>query len=566
MRKLIFSLLAVLAACSDNSGTVPATTPLWTNDPLVATASGPVQGLASSEDSWSWKAIPFAAPPVDELRFRAPIDAPPWSEPLQSAELGPQCVQYDFSSGELSGQEDCLTLNVWRPQTEEEKLPVYVWIHGGGNTAGSASGSETDGNNLAVASNAVFVSVQYRLGPFGWWRDPALRNGDPDTDSGNWGTLDLIKSLQWISDNIEQFGGDPERVIITGESAGGINVLSLLLSPLATGLYSQAMSQSALAAEISLASGDNFTASIKPRILVAEGLAADEAEASDLLAGMHPDDLYDILRAAAPASLMDAIPKIGIGLLSMPTTYPDGHVIVSEGRQAFASGDYPGKVPLIIGTNSGDVRLFMFFLEGQTSANPDFYNAAADIGGQLWKASSADEIARDMAQHSDQPPIYVYSFEWGHHEADGSGVTAAPWNYTIGAAHALDIPFFLDNLEQPSGVSLLAFTEANLPGRALLGDTMVRYLQQFMANDDPNGDDLPAWNPWSADTAQTGYLILDAGLDQLETRMQPGSVTRESALANLEQITDPDLRNEVEAFLNEFVITCAIIAEIVEDC
>lgn len=565
MKIPLIAVLALLVACSNNSDNRPPP-PLWTNDPLVETASGPVQGLASTEDSWSWKAIPFAAPPVGELRFRAPQDPAPWTEPLASEEVGSQYTQYSFSSGELSGQEDCLTLNVWRPQTEAEQLPVYVWIHGGGNTSGSAAGSETDGANLAATSNVIYVSLHYRLGPLGWWRDPALRNGDPATDSGNFGTLDLIKGLQWIQDNIEQFGGDPDRVIITGESAGGINVISMLLSPLASGLYSQAMSQSGLSPEINLLDGERFSEQIKPRILVAEGLAADESAARDMLSGMHPDALYDILANAAPASIMDAVPKIGIGLLSMPFVYPDGHVIVENGRQAFAEGNYPGKVPLIIGTNSGDVRLFLYFLEGQTSADPEFYNAVADIGGQLWKAGGADEIARDMVQHSDQPPVYVYSFEWGRYQPDGSGITPAIWNYAIGAAHSLDIPFFLDTLDQPAGVSQLTFSEENRVSRELLGDTMVRYLQQFIANDDPNGDELPAWSPWSADTAQTGYLVLDASLDELQVRMQPGLVTRESALANLAAIADSALRNEVEDFINTFVITCSIIAEVVSDC
>ena len=562
MRILLTAALILLVACSDNSNNTP---PLWTNDPLVETASGPVQGLASTPESWSWKAIPFAAPPVGELRFRAPEDPSPWTEPLSSEEIGAQCTQYDFGSGELSGQEDCLTLNVWRPQTEAEKLPVYVWIHGGGNTSGSAAGSETDGANLAITSNVIYVSLQYRLGPLGWWRDPALRNGDADTDSGNFGTLDLIKGLQWIQDNIEQFGGDPERVIITGESAGGINVISMLLSPLASGLYSQAMSQSGLTPDITLLDGQRFSNEIKPRILVAEGLAADAAAAQAMLDGMHPDTLYDILANAEPASIMDAVPKIGIGLLAMPFVFPDGHVIVDNGRQAFAEGNYPGKVPLIIGTNSGDVRLFLFFLEGQTSADPEFYNAMADIGGQLWKAAGADELARDMAQHSDQPPVYVYSFEWGRYQADG-GITPAPWNYTIGAAHSLDIPFFLDTLDQPAGVSALAFSEENRNSRDLLGAAMVGYLQQFIANDDPNGDDLPIWSPWSSDTAQTGSLILNATLDELAIRMQSGLVTRESALANLELIADPVLRSEVKDFLHTFVITCSIIAEVPSEC
>ncbi len=144
------------------------------------------------------------------------------------------------------GSEDCLFLNVWRPRTAERGLPVYVWIHGGGNSIGSASMTdEYSGTRLAHRSNMVFVSLNYRLGPFGWFTHPALREGtSAEDDSGNFGTLDIVHALRWIRDNIEAFGGDPGLVAVTGESAGGLNVLSLMISPPAEGLFHRVIAQS----------------------------------------------------------------------------------------------------------------------------------------------------------------------------------------------------------------------------------------------------------------------------------------------------------------------------------
>jgi para-nitrobenzyl esterase len=199
-----------------------------------------VLGQDDADGTWVWKAIPFARPPLGQLRWRAPQDPVPWQGVRRETAFNAGCTQFsEVIPGMISGSEDCLYLNVWRPRDAEPGLPVYVWIHGGGNSTGSATHISTYlGNRIASRSRVVFVSVNYRLGPFGWFTLPALREGvSPEDASGNYGTLDLIQSLKWIRDNIEAFGGDPARVTITGESAGGIDVLSLLISPPARGLF-----------------------------------------------------------------------------------------------------------------------------------------------------------------------------------------------------------------------------------------------------------------------------------------------------------------------------------------
>jgi len=241
------AILITLGCGDDEEDAARTDVPIWTGDPVVQTLSGTVRGFEEKANTWVWKAIPFAKPPVGPLRWKAPQDPDPWAETREESEYCSPCTQYAFFYRNVIGSEDCLYLNVWRPQTAETNLPVYFWIHGGGNSAGSAwttsyfeLAEDYSGANLASISNFVFVSANYRLGPLGWFTHPALREGvlgREKNDSGNYGTLDLIKALTWIQGNIEAFGGDPNKVMIAGQSAGGFNVQSLLASPLAQGLF-----------------------------------------------------------------------------------------------------------------------------------------------------------------------------------------------------------------------------------------------------------------------------------------------------------------------------------------
>jgi para-nitrobenzyl esterase len=557
---LTLSLIILLSACSDSGGNSNSSSS-WDNSRQVNTLSGSVQAQATDNGAWAWLAIPYAAPPVDSLRWQAPQDPKPWNGYLANTSPSAVCTQFSQDGSALIGSEDCLYLNVWRPQSSDKNLPVYVWIHGGGNTAGSSSVEDTLGAKLAVRSDVVYVSMNYRLGPFGWLNDSALHNGDPDTDSGNFGTLDIIKSLQWIQDNIERFGGDPDNVIITGESAGGINVLTMLLSPRAEGLFAKAMSQSGLLPDISPADAARFADTIKPEILVAEGVAVDVGDASAQLAIMSDQQLKEILLQASAASIFNAVPQIGSGLLSMPIIIADGQVIPANGPRSLVEGNYANKVPLILGTNSGDVRLFQAILGGSLSANPELYNAAADIGGKLWKAAGADDLAAAMVKITGQPDIYVYSFEWGHYEEDGSGVTPAPYNYFMGSAHSLDIPFFLDTLDAPGQLTSLLFTENNRASRELLSDAMISYLQNFIRSGNPNGDHpYPDWQPWSNADGSGKYIILDADFNDLQISMAYEAVSKQAALDALAAIPDNTLRNDVSDFLLDFTISCALFS------
>jgi para-nitrobenzyl esterase len=207
-----------------------------------------VAGADANNGSWVWAGIPYAKPPVGELRWKAPQDPEPWNKIRQSTYNFTRCTQPVFDLqwnpvNKIQGSEDCLYLNVFRPKTNAKNLPVYFWIHGGGNSFDGAD--NYDASILAQKSNMVVVVIQFRTGPFGWFNHPALNpNGTAEDKSGNYGVLDMIKALKWVNKNIAAFGGNPKNVTIAGESTGGYRVMNLMISPLAKGLFHTAINQS----------------------------------------------------------------------------------------------------------------------------------------------------------------------------------------------------------------------------------------------------------------------------------------------------------------------------------
>lgn len=226
------------------AGAVLAMLPAVTAAQVVSTESGKVAG-GTSDGVSSWKGIPFAAPPVGPLRWRAPQPAARWDGVRQATAYGHDCMQVPFPSdaaplGTTPG-EDCLTLNVWRPAAATRPLPVIVWIYGGGFVNGGASPPTYSGANLAQQS-VMFVSFNYRLGRFGTFAHPQLTAQDPDGGRlGNYGYMDQIAALRWVQRNIAAFGGDPKNVTLVGESAGGMSVNTMVTSPLTTGLFARAI-------------------------------------------------------------------------------------------------------------------------------------------------------------------------------------------------------------------------------------------------------------------------------------------------------------------------------------
>lgn len=512
----------------------------WMGNSTVATKYGSLEGKADRNDTLAWLGIPYAAPPVGDLRWQPPNPPSPWQGVRDAKRFGSMAVQHLPLVGWVRGSEDSLYLNVWRPASLTKKLPVYVWIHGGGNTTGSANAS-SDYLGYALASKAdlVFVSVNYRLGLFGWFAHPALRTGDPEADSGNFGTLDLIAALQWVRDNISAFGGDPGNVTIGGESAGAFNVVTLLEAPKARGLFHKAVIESAYRTKATREEAGRFAESIARKLAVKQGKAKTEDEAAILLASMGKEETALWLREANPNELTSLVKSGDTDMFDFPFPYPvfDGTVLPTDG---FASLADPGRtvdVPLIIGTNKEESKLFQW-LSRQNSRDP-LYQAQADITSAGWKADGADSIADAFTSAGFQRQVYLYRFDWGAPDRNGKSVFGGSAGKKIGAAHGMEISFFLQTDTIFSNVMpFMIHTNKNEKGRKDLQSGMGTYLVNFIRTGNPNGQEavpaLPIWRPWRFADPSPSFMVFDADLEKALIRLEQGRVTRELVLKRLE--------------------------------
>lgn len=557
-------IVPMLAACGTGSDNTPpatasptatstaAPTPTSTVAPtptavpnlVVFTRGGAVKGFADEANTWVWKAIPSAKPPVGDLRWKAPQDPEPWQGIRAETQFSEKCIQPDPVSLQIVGSEDCLYLNVWRPQTAETGLPVYVRIYGGGNSTGSAGFEMYWGPNFANKANAVYVSMNYRLGPAGWFTYPALRTGNKLDDSGNYGTLDIIQALKWVQSNITSFGGDPDSVTIAGESSGAINILSLLSSPLAQGLFHKAIAESGGAVTSSVSAGEESAHGVLLKLLVNDKTAVDEAAAAKHLDTMSNAGIAAYLRSKPAAEFYAAYETFLGGLITFPNIFTDGTVIMAEGSNALETGTYPNKVPAILGSNKDETKLFLVFGTSIPDKDSELYQTVAKYSSDLWKASAADGLAREMISHSDQPKVYVYQFLWGSVGDTGTSVVPAPWGFRLGAFHGLEVSFFLGNkvgLEdqlKPAGVIMK--TEQNQPGRKALSDAAISYFAQFIRTGDPGtgmpGSNLPTWTPWSNNESESKCVLLDAGYNAININMSTKELTVAGLMAEIDKL------------------------------
>jgi para-nitrobenzyl esterase len=542
MRRLYPSLAAVVALGCAETTAPPPTVDASSQRTL---ASGQVVGFATANDAHAWLGIPYARPPVGELRWRAPQPPEPWSGRREALAVGDICVQLaneldapEASPGTTVGSEDCLYLNVYAPRFDPDevprgdaRLPVMFWIHGGGQTIGS--GGFYDGSALAAGQDVVVVTVNYRLGPFGYFRHEALRAGTPSEAerSGNFGTLDLIAALRWVRENAPAFGGDPGNVTIFGESAGGTNVMTMLLSPRARGLFHRAILESPGTGTTAPARAENLADAPVPgharssgevllALLQADGKAADRAAAQAALLDWDDAAVANYLRGIEPAVLMgtyfDDPDEAGLGMLDMPTVFRDGTVLPRrEPRAQFASGDY-NRVPVILGTNRDENKLFLggdpelvwwIFGVYPYVLDAERYDTVASYLSRAWKANAVDELA-PVLRGVQGDSVFAYRFDWDEEPS----MLGADLSRLIGAAHLLEVPFVFQQWNLGPRTSLL-FDEASAPGRAELSDAMMSYWTEFAYTGAPGrGRDgsLLSWGAWDDSRPDAPkYAVLD---------------------------------------------------------
>lgn len=493
----------------------------WNGVRFVQTGYGRLEGSGDSENTWSWRGIPYASPPVADLRWKAPRPPRSWVGIRKAKRFGRGCVQPVPVIGR-AGSEDCLYLNVWRPKSEERMLPVYVFVHGGGNSIGRSSMADYHGYAVAARSNMVYVSLNYRLSVFGWFLSPAPAEGESPLDaSGNFATLDIIAALRWIKENITAFGGDPSNVTLSGESAGAFNVLSLLVSRYAAGLFHRAVIESGIAVMQSRERAEDAALRMTLKLLVRRRKAKDLPSAEALLSTMSKAQTRDFLYSVSASDLVLSLDKspIGLGMADWPTIYADGLVLPSDGYRAFANGTYANKVPIIIGSNKDENKLFMSFMKAYKN-DRSVYDSVAAYRTAQWRYTGVDYVARSITSRHGHPPVYSYRFDWGSPNARGESPMPRNLGSRLGAFHSVEIPFFLGTGK--SSVSLLTgrfFTKANAPGRRHLTDAVMRYLAAFARTGNPNtasGEPLPEWKPW--DPAPGGFKALVMDVDGAEPK------------------------------------------------
>ncbi|HWR12487.1 MAG TPA: carboxylesterase family protein [Rectinemataceae bacterium] len=510
----------------------------WEGGTTVRTMYGALEGLSDKANTYAWLGIPYAAPPIGDLRWQKPLPPEPWRGIRRAKSFGAKPVQRSIMTGLATGSEDCLFLNVWRPATGEKKLPVYVWIHGGANTSGSSDGSRNyRGHALASSANLVFVSVNYRLDVLGWFAHPALHTGDPETDSGNFGTLDLIAALGWVRDNIAAFGGDPGNVTIAGESAGALNVFTLLMAPKAKGLFHKAVAESGYTRQSKL-NAKEFAEDLARRLAIFQERAATEKEANEFMASLGAQGTAKWLREAKPGELLKFSKSTTGSILSLPNPIFDGTLLPSQGFAGLSDPAWSSTVPLIVGTNKEETKLFLS-LQGQSHRNPD-YQKLADATTAAWKAEGADAVADALDSLGAERKVYVYRFDWGAPDKDGNSVMGKRLGAQLGAAHAIEVSFFLQTDSIYGNIFFLPFSPmANDKGRLDLQTKIGSYLANFVRTGNPNGEgfgatgELPYWKAWDAGEAQPSFLVLTADSLEAKIRTEEGRTLKSAVLLDI---------------------------------
>ncbi|MBP9077242.1 MAG: carboxylesterase family protein [Haliscomenobacter sp.] len=480
----------------------------------VSTQFGPVQG-AKNGNVVQFLGIPFATPPVGALRWKAPLPPASWTQPLSAEAFKPACPQKQFEQGDtvgtMIGNEDCLYLNVWTPQTGAGTRAVMVFIHGGGNQQGSANQIRSNtymyfGKNLAERGDVVVVTIQYRLGPLGFLVHPGLEKEQAQPRSGNYAVLDQILALTWVKNNIAAFGGDPNNVMIFGESAGGVNVGNLLVSPLAAGLFHKAAIQSAtpIMGEYAEAKerGVDYVDGYIPQ-------GGDSAKIA-YMRSLPPDSLIKNLTSPLAGGLvqMDWRPVL------------DGYVFMDYPETTFRSGKF-NKAPLIIGSNAEEMSLsvpptvvpLMVTSLIKTAVPADLQALAlqlyppganndeawASMVGLLTDAQFTVTTRRTAQCVSENQTLPVWRYLVSHAQA---GLLEK-----YGAYHGIELFYLFNTWEETPLAKGPLFRDED----KAMQSHMLKYWTNFAKTGNPNGQGLVSWPEYHAPA--DCYLTISANPD-----------------------------------------------------
>ena len=473
--------------------------------PQVNTTLGPLQGL-HDDGCAVFRGVPFAQPPVGELRWRPPEPLPAWDGVRDATQFGASAMQRALPGdvGDLIGipsqtiGEDCLYLNVWTPACDDAKRPVMVWIHGGGNVVGSGAQPRIDGRRLALSGDVVVVTLNYRMGAFGFLHAPALGA------FGNEGLLDQIAALFWVRREIEAFGGDPHNLTVFGQSAGGFDIAHLMAMPAATGAFDKAIPMSG---------------SLIDTIAKRDARAATEK----FLLRFGGWDEPERMRRIPASEILDYQVELsggglGAGLRWGPTA--DGYSLGSDAEARIGAGIQTRGMPIMLGHTRDEANLFTRvasdgseltdadlliaarrFFGDRAPEGVDTYRAARQQRGRdhspiaILSAITTDAMFRipavrtAEAQGRHTPDVWFYRFDYPSPAYDGR----------LGACHSLDIPFIWGTYDADNMRRFCGDGDHIAP----LSDTMMQTYLSFAKTGNPNWHGIPDWPRYDADTRQT---------------------------------------------------------------
>ncbi len=514
---------------------------------LVETTSGLIQGIDGAEGTYAFLGIPYAKPPIGALRWQPPEPVEPWDDVFLATEFGPICPQrLDVDtdgdgipdSKVYGGDEDCLTLDVWRPAADAASpRAIMVWIHGGGNTSGAASESLYEGAYLAAREDVVVISIQYRLNFLGWMRQEALDTGDPYRDSGNLGLFDQVLALNWIRDNAAAFGGDPENITVFGESAGGFDIWALMLSPYAAGAADRAIIESGCPAFLTPDYAQGIADALLEALVVADGLASEDS-AEAFIESQSDEWIRNYLYGKSAEELMD--PYLN-GLAWDYDPILDGVVLPEDAFAALEAGNF-NRMPLILGANRDETKLWLYDQVNMTASefdqimNEEYGDAADDIVA-LYPRDAYDP-ASPYNQYTDiednalellcspymgwlvspYQPSWLYRFQYDD--------LLDPYDYVFGACHATELPFvFGTDFEEWLGFDV--YPDESTDDRALLTERMMDYWGCFARRGDPSACDGDS-PEWPLLRSESDDLVRQMILDAPDVGVEPlSSVDRE---------------------------------------
>ncbi len=535
-----FLSIFTLTSCTTIDSIKPSSDIIKTSpDTVRSTNSGPVIGIEGEEGIHKWLGIPYADPPIEKLRWKAPRNVSSWDKVYEATSFASPCVQIQSSltgaglakPGDIVGNEDCLYLNIYAPAyiinsvpNENNKLPVMVWIHGGGNTSGMTS--EYNPQKLVASQNVIVVTISYRLGIFGWFSHPELRNRSNGLDaSANFGLLDQIKALEWLRNNIENFGGDKNNITIFGESAGGQNVIALYVSPIAKGLFHRAISQSGGITLTSIADAEDIDRVVFPlkgnykyrhkttkefiNNLLNKGIINTHLNETGNI-----EELINL--KAADLMLSWTTGEVWEGTTQMARIIGDGYVLPKDSiLDALKDKNRHANVPIILGVNKDENKTFNLFDKELVinilnltfiAKDPFFYDLKSDYQSLAWRSNAVDTPA-DAIVEGGYPNVYAYRFDWD----EQPNILGMDFSFLLGAGHGLEIPFVMGDFDFGKQTRFL-FTKKNEYERNKLSKVIMQYWAHFAKKGYPSNEskNITLWDKWpKGGINQNRIMILD---------------------------------------------------------